>query len=246
MIHRTWILISLLIAIGCWACSSSPETSRQQDATRNQTAAKTDQPPPPAEPEEEGPVPTGMIDHWRFDEGSGSVAKDASGGGDGTIHEASWTKGHEGDALHFSGPQTYVRIPHRLALNPRGPFEISLWAYIEERPLGYAALIEKGSGYGCSFRLILLRNGHIRAAIGNEHLTVDSSTAPSLNQWHKIELIYTGQRLRLKIDGQEVAGRDVSEPNMESKFDVTMGRGLVGKIDEVKIVTVPPRHQDTK
>jgi hypothetical protein len=181
-------------------------------------------------------VPHGVVAYWKFDESAGQLAKAAAGGADGTVHEASWTQGYAGGALRFSGPKSHVDIPDRPVLNPSGPFEISLWAYIEERPQGFATLIEKGSGYGGSFRVLLLRSGNIRAAIGNEHLTVDSSIAPSLHQWHQIDMIFTGRELQLKMDGQQTARREVAKPTLKSTYEVVIGRGFVGKIDDVKIV----------
>lgn len=230
------IFTCLLITICYWACSSLPGPPESGKAPLQQQTIKATSPRPLAQPEQKGPSPHAVVSHWSFDEGSGSVARDASGGSDGTIHEASWATGPTAEALRFAGPRSYVAIPDRPALNPSGPFEIALGLYIEARPPGYATLIEKGGGFGSSFRLLLMRRGNIRAAIGTEHLTVDSPTALSLNQWHQIDMIYTGRELQLKIDGQESGQREVTKPNLKSSFNVVIGRGLVGMIDDVEII----------
>jgi hypothetical protein len=235
MVERIIGVCIVLTLISSGACSSSVDVrDTPPKATTTQTA-------PPPGPAEGGSIPTGVLAHWPFDEGPGQTAKDASKGHHGTVRGAGRVKGHEGGALRFSGQQTFVEVPHRPALNPAGPFEVSLWVSIEEPPLGYATLIEKGAGYGCSFRLLLLKNGHIRAALGNKHETVESPTAPSLNQWHKVEMIYTGRELQLKIDGLEAAKKDITSPALSSEFEVVIGRGLTGKIDEVKIVARSPK-----
>ncbi|MBI3948879.1 MAG: LamG domain-containing protein [Acidobacteria bacterium] len=236
MKYQAWILISLLIAVYSWACSSSPEPIQNREAAHKRETSEAIQ-PPPERLEEKSPMPPGVIGYWPFDEGSGTVAKDASGTADGTIHEASWAQGRMAGALRFSGSTTYVEIPDRPALSPSGPFEVSLWMYIEERPLGYATLIEKGGGFTGSFRLVLLKNGKIRAGLGHDYVTVNSSITPSLKQWHQIDMTYTGRELQLKIDGQLVASRQVTKPDVKSAYNVIIGRGLVGMIDEVKIAT---------
>jgi len=53
---------------------------------------------------------TGM---WLFNEGSGTVATDASQhGNDGTIHGATWVDGKFGKALEFNGTDNWVEVPH--------------------------------------------------------------------------------------------------------------------------------------
>ena len=46
---------------------------------------------------------TGLISHWKFDEGSGAIAYDSAGDNDGTIYGAAWASGHLGGALDFDG-----------------------------------------------------------------------------------------------------------------------------------------------
>ena len=54
---------------------------------------------------------TGLIGHWTFDEGKGTVARDSSGGGhDAAVHGAAWTEGKAGGALGFDGVDDYVAL----------------------------------------------------------------------------------------------------------------------------------------
>jgi hypothetical protein len=54
----------------------------------------------------------GLVAHWTFDEGSGTIAYDSAGNNDGTIYGATWTTGKLGDALSFDGNNDYVQIPN--------------------------------------------------------------------------------------------------------------------------------------
>ena len=59
-----------------------------------------------------GSASADLVAHWEFNEGSGSVARDASGNGhDGTIDGTpQWVRGKIGGALEFDG-SNYVDIP---------------------------------------------------------------------------------------------------------------------------------------
>jgi len=55
------------------------------------------------------PVP---VLHMKFGEGKGNIAYDSSPHGNhGTIHGASWVRGHTGSALSFDGVDDYVSVP---------------------------------------------------------------------------------------------------------------------------------------
>ena len=56
-------------------------------------------------------VNQGLISHWKFDEGAGSIAYDSAGTNDGTIYGATWATGQFGGALSFDGTDDCVDIP---------------------------------------------------------------------------------------------------------------------------------------
>ena len=61
------------------------------------------------------PTWSATLGHWTFDEGSGSIASDASGNGhDGNITGAEWTTGKVGGALYFNAAdqQDVVTVPY--------------------------------------------------------------------------------------------------------------------------------------
>lgn len=67
----------------------------------------------------------GLLVHYAFDEGSGNVLHDKSGGGhDGTIKGAAWVKGLPYGVLSFNGKDAFVEAPAGLAIGKAGTLEI--------------------------------------------------------------------------------------------------------------------------
>ena len=83
-----------------------------------------------------GAALSGLVGHWNFSEGSGTIAHDSSGHGhDGTLFNApAWTAGIGGGALNFSGTN-YVEVPYSAELNSSS-FTISAWAKPVVLPAG--------------------------------------------------------------------------------------------------------------
>ena len=72
----------------------------------------------------------GLIAHWSFDEGSGPLAGDSSGGGhSGTLMNGpTWTSGIAGSALAFDGIDDYVAIPDSVDFDfGNGDLTICAW-----------------------------------------------------------------------------------------------------------------------
>jgi hypothetical protein len=69
----------------------------------------------------------GLVAHWKFDEGQGDVARDATGGQHGKRSGAAWIKGLHGGALSFDGKDDFVFIGNPEALNFEGPITITAW-----------------------------------------------------------------------------------------------------------------------
>ena len=60
-----------------------------------------------------------LVAHWKFDDGAGTIAGDASGNGrTGTlVNGPGWTAGHEDGGLTFNGTTQFVSAAHASALN---------------------------------------------------------------------------------------------------------------------------------
>src|SRR6266545_6796752 len=57
------------------------------------------------------PPPAGLVAAYAFDEGTGTLAADASGNGhSGALVGTTWTAGHSGSAASFNGTSAYVDL----------------------------------------------------------------------------------------------------------------------------------------
>jgi len=75
---------------------------------------------------------SGMISYWKFDEGTGEVARDSRCTNDGTIYGATWTSGIVDDALNFDGIDDYVEVEDSASLDIIGNITVEAW--IRPRP----------------------------------------------------------------------------------------------------------------
>ena len=79
------------------------------------------------------------IAHWKFDEGSGSIAYDSAGTNDGTIYGATWAIGQINGALSFDGMNDYVDIPYdsSLDIDASQGISVSVWINLNSYPAGW-------------------------------------------------------------------------------------------------------------
>ena len=102
-------------------------------------------------------ITKGLVAHWGFDEGSGSIIGDSSVyGNNGTIYGAIWTTGVIGGALEFDGIDDFVQIPDNLSnppahLSSLGDGSISVWFKCDHIPIdkGIAPIFYYGSSDPC-------------------------------------------------------------------------------------------------
>lgn len=74
----------------------------------------------------------GPIGNWKFDNGTGTVATDASGNNNnGSVVGATWTTGKVAGALDFNGSNASVRVPNSASL--AFPNQVTIAAWINGR-----------------------------------------------------------------------------------------------------------------
>ena len=98
---------------------------------------------------------TGLVGHWTFDEGNGTVVGDSSGqGNNGTLENegAAWTAGHYGGALSFPGTigsgSTRVIIPNSTALQNAITTAVTFaaWVRVDDISRDAPILAKEGDG----------------------------------------------------------------------------------------------------
>ena len=195
---------------------------------------------------------TGPVAHWRFDEGSGSSAADASGTGNNGIIEggASWIAGKRNGALAFDGSTAVVRVPASPSLEPPA-VTVSAWVRRNGSPGQYKYILGKGAlaCLSASYGLYSGPNDGLMfyVADGADFTrSPDAGAAAWDGAWHHVAGTFDGSSVRLYLDGVEVgSGTPRTAPltyTAQSAADVLLGdytecggHAFDGAIDEPKV-----------
>lgn len=187
---------------------------------------------------------SGLLIHFKFDEGAGNSVKDSAGGCIGNISgNFSWVEGKEGYAISFNGMDTKLMVSGTEALSSS---VVTLSAWIKTTSKTPGTIVEKWKsntepGYRLSYvppniNMVIYYTGGSKTISGK--IPVDDG------QWHYVAGTYNGKEMKIYIDGKEVysepLGQDISKGNNAS---ITIGyrewQGgssfFNGVIDEVKI-----------
>lgn len=193
--------------------------------------------------------PIDLISYWKFDEGSGTSAKDGVGNNHGTVYGATWSSGKYGNALSFDGVDDYVSISDSgtSPLDFPNAWTLSAWVFVNPTETDYGHVISKrggasdeanyafrtngnGIGWDCYFK----RGGVWYGAWGKGTVHKD--------EWHHMVCVYDGiDTIRIYEDGQEIGSANVGSPPSTNNEDVVIGafasgvEALDGIIDEVRV-----------
>lgn len=192
---------------------------------------------------------------WTFNEGRGSVARDASGHhNDGTLEGAAqWTHGRFQGALGFDGSTAGVRVPNSAALEPAS-VTVSAWVNSSASPGIYRYIVAKGANAcsAASYGLYTGAEGGVAfyTSRNQGYAWAVSPEAPASSiwngQWHNVIGTFDGSTVRLYVDGRQVGtGTPDSAPiayGLPTSNDLSIGAypwcgssDFGGSIDEVKV-----------
>jgi chitodextrinase len=193
-----------------------------------------------------GPPTQGLIGYWNFDEGSGTIAHDTSGGGyNGTINGATWTTGEINGALSFNGSTSYVATPN-IALG--STFSVSAWVNpTVTTQTGYARILEtryNGGLYlgvdpsGTKYKLIVNQGSGSTGGCGLAFGCAEGGTVTA--GWHLVTATYDGTTATLYVDGTVAATDTFTAPsatNLPLYVGKYYGGGYIwnGSIDDVRL-----------
>lgn len=197
---------------------------------------------------------TGLVGHWRFDEGSGTTAADSSGFGDtGTLGVAAqWVTGHRLGAISFDGADAKVDVPATSVLEPQ-TVTVDAWVKSSGSPGPFKYIIAKGAT-GClaaSFGLYTGPAGGLQFYVSDGAGTSytrspDAGTAVWDGAWHHVAGTFDGAAVHVFVDDVEVGtGTPRTTPtdyNVLDTRDLLIGSyggcgglGFTGSIDEPKV-----------
>lgn len=184
-----------------------------------------------------------LVGHWQFDEGSGSVANDSSmSQSHAVLADTMWMDDIErGSVLAFDGVTSYAEAG--FVIDPGATdFTASAWVRLDRLPdaVSNASVHlsqQDGTGMGRTW-LRVSSDGSLRSNLGSVN-TVGNTVVQS-NIWHHVAVTYEGNRLRLYLDGREVADeqRDVEAADGNMIFGAHKGTAqsfLDGVIHDARI-----------
>jgi len=159
----------------------------------------------------------GLLAEWKFDEGTGTIARDTSGGGhDAVLHGASWVKQGAGYCVSLDGTDDYINCAETKQLDMAGPFSIEFWIKPTRKGKGEAHLLGEGiSSYGLTYYNTELCMFYVSGG-GNQ-----VKQQLTLHKWQHVAATFDGKRLGMWVNGRQVAGA-------KSKQDGYQAAGLFG------------------
>jgi RNA polymerase sigma factor (sigma-70 family) len=202
-----------------------------------------------AEPE------SGLIAHWSFDEGKGSLARSSIGDDQvGTLVNApKWMPGKTGTALAFDGATQYVRTHGSPGFNGiKNRVTVAAWVFKSAATADYGGIVGRrtGSDYADLWTLLYGLDSNdnysflTTTTLGGYTISGPSSVT-DLNAWVHIAGVYDGAQMRLYRNGVLVGSGPCSGDFAEETSPVMIGasdRGIYGVgefaqagIDEVRI-----------
>ena len=187
---------------------------------------------------------------YPFDEGTGTVAHDASGNPnphEGTLsgEGVKWAAaGKYGSGLKFEGGGGCVSIPDATELQLGEEFTLESWVR-PEGELSQAPAIFKEStegspsyGLGIGFDTPGKPEGQIGKA-GNAHQDIAAGASLEPEVWSHLALTYDGAKLRLYVNGTLETTKYALAPISQGSGPLTIGCGgsghFEGRVDEVRI-----------
>jgi hypothetical protein len=192
-----------------------------------------------------------LVGAWHLDEGSGTIANDASGNHNtGTINGATWqatANCHSGSCLSFDGANDYIDIPHSSSLDLSNAVTVTAWI----KPNSLSTLqspVAKGVHLDWDYELwIEPSGGSIGFGIGLSPGSGIPATAPvnnylAIGKWSYIAGTAdtsTG-KIYLYVDGQKVGESNFVGGINRNTYSLQIGKrndGLPfdGTIDEVRV-----------
>lgn len=191
---------------------------------------------------------SGLVGYWHLDEGTSTIAYDASGyGNNGTLNNSpAWAFGSSckfGNCLYFDNSvQKYVSVADSASTDARTNLTLSAWVY----PTGiggtdsYSTILQSsGSGYYLSFHdatNALSCYWYGKSPAG--YHTTSASTVP-LNQWTHVACVWDSANVYQYINGvlskttaTTGAGTGATSINIGAE---SLARKFQGYLDEIKM-----------
>jgi len=175
----------------------------------------------------------GLVMYLSFDEGSGTVAKDASGNGNnGELKgKVDWVAGKYGKAVKVDAgaAENFVSVKANATLDITDQITFGAWVNIGAMPDNHCSLITKADTY------MIHMSDWSGKGIEMEPLLwpFDAWQTPAsvpipLNEWHHVIGTFDGKEIKTYIDGAIKGKRAYAGPIAVTTNDVVIGRDSRG------------------
>ena len=197
-----------------------------------------------------GAAEKGLVAHWGFDEGKGTILHDRSGHNNhGTINGAKWVKNGDGYALEFDGKDDHVDCGAGPSLDLREKVTITAWA----RPAtvlhtGEAGIA--GKKYA-SYVLTQAKSSVYTYISGGPNY---AKTLWKTGVWHHVAGVYDGKSVRIYLDGRLGMTRPSTRPikpgghfwlgRSDGTLQYTKDAHFRGKITDVRAYNRALTHKE--
>jgi Ca2+-binding RTX toxin-like protein len=182
---------------------------------------------------------------YSFDENSGLEAHDAVGSHDGAFQNGTeWSSaGKFGATVHFDGIDDLITIPAAADLNLGRTFTLEAWVKPDSL-IPYDTVLSK-EAYDSKTYSLIPEGNHVapKAEVAKTETSMNTINATSqlpLNTWSHLALTFSGEHLRLYVNGTQVAS--VPQTTIYTADGPTqVGGNLIdeehfnGYVDEVRI-----------
>ncbi|MFK7896673.1 MAG: LamG-like jellyroll fold domain-containing protein, partial [Myxococcota bacterium] len=194
-------------------------------------------------------IESGLVAHYLFDEGSGSVAIDEAGGDDtGTLSGTpapSRVTGILGEALEFAdGGDDILTVADSANLDfGSGDFTVSYWYNTSTTPTSQARIVRKlDSGIAPGFVTFADSANDINLVVSDGTSSVAlNGTGEFDGEWHLFTAVRTGNLFELYVDGSLIDSETLALGSIDNAEILTMGGSTGapetydGKLDEVRL-----------
>ena len=185
----------------------------------------------------------GLVAHWTFDDGAGTVARDSSGNRNHGILVGGpqWVAGAVGGALEFDGIDDYVDCGNPAVLDITGDITFMCWIKVAAFSKTWETILSKGDD---SYRMSRGPGDgdsiHFGANGTGDNL--NANTIVTTDTWRHVALVFNGTDKIIYIDGAEDVRAAASGNINSSGYNFYIGqnsqqanRFLTGLIDDVRI-----------
>jgi hypothetical protein len=196
------------------------------------------------------PVAPVLVNHWKFDETSGTTAANSVSGQNGAlVNGPVWTSGRLGNAVDLDGVNDYVSLPTGI-LDGINSFTIATWVYLDTVS-NWSRLMDFGTGT-LAYMFLSPKNGTtnvVRFSItpggsANQQL-IDGTSALPTGQWTHVAVTLSGGIGTLYVNGVAVGSNNsmtltpaslgVTTNNYIGKSQWTTDPYLNGRVDDFRL-----------